>query len=396
MAVDITSLPLMRFLKEFQNGIYFGKSLELRDEIKGWLEYIPATFPHYTRHTIGHSEQIILQLSKLLFHNDDIERPVVNLSAVEAYILVASAYLHDAGMVVSDDEKSRIIQEEAWQNWVTGEGAAAVRWSEIERYRSGSSPSDVSKRNFLADLETRFLIAEYVRRVHHERAASVIQQHQSGLGRFAFDDPELQTAISDVCVAHGFHRDALDDRARFPLLRQIRGEDANLRLLAILLRLGDLLDLQSARACPLLINAACPLPAESYVHWDQYRRIRHRAITPFDIEISAQCESPDEHRVLRDWCQWIVDEVAAAPRLLAGSKRHTNWNPPRAKISGPDRTISIEPAPDAKYRSVDWRFELDTEEVFSRLIADAYRGQKTFVRELIQNSEVLPGNRTVT
>ena len=106
MTVAFESTALMRFLKNHE--LYYGKVLEFRSALQGWLEYIPQTFPHYTRHTIGHSEAIVLQMSKFLFDGNNIEKPVISLSGTEAYILIAGAYLHDAGMVVSDDEKQRL------------------------------------------------------------------------------------------------------------------------------------------------------------------------------------------------------------------------------------------------------------------------------------------------
>ncbi len=234
-------------------------------------------------------------------------------------------------------------------------------------------------------LRTRYLIAEYVRRIHHERAGEIIALHEIPLGGFAMGDAYLRQTISDVCVAHGFDRKRLDDRNRFPLARQIRGENANVRLLAILLRLGDLLDLDSSRACPMLLSAANPLPAESTAQWSQYKRITQRYVSPEKIEISAACQSAEEHRVLRDWCQWIVDEVRDAPYLLAQSDPAKLWKPPRASMDA-ERTIEIGRAPGATYLVQDWRFTLDQDAIFKRLISDVYGDRDRFVVELIQNS----------
>ncbi|HEX8249239.1 MAG TPA: hypothetical protein VF599_13765 [Pyrinomonadaceae bacterium] len=102
---------LIEFIEK-KHPEYYGKICELREAIEGWLSYIPQTFPHYTRHTIRHSDKIIAQISDLLFKNDDATQPIVRLSGVEAYILVAAAYLHDAGMVTSDKEKGEILTSE--------------------------------------------------------------------------------------------------------------------------------------------------------------------------------------------------------------------------------------------------------------------------------------------
>lgn len=385
MGTECQNTEIMVYLKT-KGIVYHAKILELRDVIEGWLAYIPNTFPHYTRHTVRHSDEIVRQVSKLLFRDGDPEQPVLPLTPVEAYLLIAAAYLHDAGMVASDKEKLELLKTDEWKSWVSESNGGAKRWNAIQAMRTGNEPSDPSVRDFLADLETRFLLAEFVRRTHHLRARAVIEQHQPMLGRFAFDDLVLQRSIADVCVAHGFRTHELEDQARFPDRRDILGDAVNVKLMAILLRLGDLLDMSADRACPLLLNAACPLPADSLAHWTQYQRITHRLTAPDRIEITADCENQAEHRVLQDWCQWIVDEVRASRTLLSRSKRHHEYELPFAEIEGVDKSIVIQPSASAKYFPSSWTFELDQDAVFQRLIYDAYDAPEDFIRELIQNA----------
>ncbi|MCH7942158.1 MAG: hypothetical protein IIB67_02880 [Proteobacteria bacterium] len=145
MAGNITDTALVRYLEE-RDRAYFGKVLEHRDEVRGWLEYIPETFPHYTRHTIGHSEAIIAQLSHLLFPRDSLT-PTVSLSSVEAYILIAAAYLHDSGMVASDREKEKILDSDDWKKWVGPEGGAAQRLCRSLSRRKSLWGSDLGHRD---------------------------------------------------------------------------------------------------------------------------------------------------------------------------------------------------------------------------------------------------------
>lgn len=391
MSVEPHKTALMAYLKSVDDG-YYGKVLELRDAVKGWLAYIPETFPHYTRHTVEHSDEIVLQISKLLFKNDDPSQPIIRLSPVEAYIVIAAAYLHDAGMVSADKEKLEILTtNEEWKRWTTGDGGGAKRWQEIEKLRQDER-RDYETRHFLADLQTRFLIAEFIRRRHHLRAADVIKQHQQHLGRFAFDDPMMQRTIAEVCVAHGLRPHELEDQGRYPDRRDIRGYAVNVRFLAILLRLGDLLDMSYDRACPLLLNAANPLPADSLAHWTQYQRIVHRLTSPDRIELTAECHNQEEHRVLQDWCQWIADEVSQAQILMGRVKLHEDWQPPVATLGVPGSTIEVKPAPNANYIPSNWTFELDHEAVLKILIREVYEDPLVFIRELIQNA--LDANRT--
>ncbi len=383
---------LMIYL-EARNKVYYGKVLELRDAVQGWLSYIPQTFPHYTRHTVNHSDEIVIQLSKLLFKDDDPLQPSIQLSPAEVYILIAAAYLHDAGMVTADKEKLEIITSNPdWKNWVSGEGGGAKRWREIEDLRRGAGEFDETTRHFVADLQARFLIAEFIRRSHHLRAADVIKQYQNHLGRFAFGDIAMQRTIADICIAHGLRHYELEDKEKFPEKRDIQGCSVNVRLLAILLRLGDLLDMSYDRACPMLMNAASPLPADSYAHWEQYQRIIHRSTSPTRIEVTAECEKQEEHRVLQDWCQWIVDEVREAKILMSRAEFHKEWQPPVATLDVTGATIVIRPAPDAKYIPSKWTFELDHEAIFQRLVRDVYDDPMVFIRELIQNA--LDANRS--
>ncbi len=183
-----------------RNDVFYGKLLELREVTADWLSYIPHSFPHYTRHTIPHSDEIIRQISKLLFKEDESEECSTRLSPVEAYILAASAYLHDVGMVVSDSEKARILDSPDWQTWVSEEGGGETRWEEVQRFRLRTHPANENVRNFLADREVRFLVAEFIRRSHHYRAVDILTQHQAAFARFAFDDPILLRTIGDVLL----------------------------------------------------------------------------------------------------------------------------------------------------------------------------------------------------
>ena len=128
MPMALSRAPLSIYLKQKDEALY-AKAIELRQSVTGWLAYIPATFPHYTRHTVEHSEEIVSQISKILFSEDDPQRPTVAISAIEAYILIAAALLHDAGMVCSESEKTEILKSHDWKEWINY-GSAARRWAD--------------------------------------------------------------------------------------------------------------------------------------------------------------------------------------------------------------------------------------------------------------------------
>ena len=365
----------------------YGEACQLRNQVQKWLEYIPSTFPHYTTHTIEHSDSIINNLSALLFDQQKASPSLmVPLSPMEIFILLASAYLHDSGMVASDSEKLEIIRSPDWRRWIHDQRTREEELAEIEQLRTAPSSYEEDVRNFAADLCLRHLIAEYIRGRHHLRAAEVIKAHAGLFTPFLARSKVLAQTVADICVSHGLDRYELENARRFPESRTIANQKVNVRFMAILLRIGDLLDMSTERACPLLINAACPLPPESYAHWAQYEGIEHFDVTPQKIELRAACTQQNSHRFLHDWCTWLVREVRNAGGLMGYSTRHSSWKAPRIGIDTEDASILIAKAPTATYQAYNWHFELDRDEVLDRVIFDVYEHPLDFLRELLQNA----------
>jgi hypothetical protein len=257
MLLDGETLPLLEWLRG-QHSILHGKLLELRKALEQWLGYVTATFPHYTRHTIQHSDIIVSQISKLVFHTDDFSL-VVPFSPLEVYILCAAAYLHDAGMVASEDEKQRLLRSDEWIRWAERPDIA----EQLDAARTFNHEiSDIA--DYGRNLRLRYLIADFLRSRHHLRAKLVIDAHVEFHKRFGFSDQQLTNAVTAVCMGHGLSPTELLDETTYPTLTDILEQPVNVRLLAVLLRFGDLLDLSTDRACPMLMSAACANPGNEH------------------------------------------------------------------------------------------------------------------------------------
>ena len=165
---------LVRYLDSLGDPVLLGRVAALSGALTDWLAYTTATFPHYTRHTAAHSAEIVSQLGKLLFRDDDPSQPTIELTAMECYLLVVAAYLHDAGMVASEADKQQILGSDEWVSWIGEQGAGRGRWEQMEAFRTGDSPADDALRRFIADRELRLLLADFVRRVHHLRANALL------------------------------------------------------------------------------------------------------------------------------------------------------------------------------------------------------------------------------
>ena len=367
-----------------KNVTYYTKILELRDSMKTWLGYIPNTFPHYTDHSIKHSDSILNKLSQILFIDNDINQCKINFSAIELFVLCSAAYLHDCGMVIADDEKAKVLQLDGWKKWIASEGVSQ-RYKSIENLRH-TDKGDKAVYNFLADTQLRYLIAEYIRKQHHYRVKDVLTLNSDLLGNILLNDKNVLETIGDVCISHGISIQELSNKKIYPEERTLQDELINVRLISCLLRIGDLLDTSGVRGCQIARNAAGALPDDSHAHWDQFNRIEHSVLTNNKIEYVIKCNSQHEHNLLHDWFNWLVDEVVGLNTWLPYSKRHKDWLPPIVSIGNENSTILIDKSDSANYRVVDWKFNFNHEKIIELLVSKIHTGSFGFVRELIQNS----------
>jgi signal transduction histidine kinase len=388
MYPPVTSAALFRRLETLGRGDLLAKVLGLRGRVETYLQGIGATFAHFTSHAIDHSDQIVRELSSLLYEDaKDEESICVDLGAIEVYLLLLAAYLHDAGMVVTDEEKYAVLASPSWEEFATTHQGIADDVAHLQQ-ELDAAPETATEPQllFVRSLEQRLLLAEFFRAHHAERMRGVFSSALRVGDDYLEGDPSAIATLAAVCIGHGLNRAELGSEPTYPTRRDIFGEPVNVRFLAILLRLGDLLDMRYDRACPILQSIASPLPRSSGVHWSQYRRITNRVTSPSRIEIRAECQAAEEHRLLLDWCNWIVEEVREAPRLLASSALHARWQAPLATIGTGHETIQIVRAEGARYRAEDWRFTFDENEIVIRLVRDVHRHQFGFLQELLQNA----------
>lgn len=381
MYAPIESTALFQSLEDRQD--LYAKILELRTRVGAYLQAVGTSFSHFTSHAIDHSDAIVRELSALLYEEQAKGRlTTVQLNCTEIYMLLVSVYLHDAGMVVSEKEKFDILSS---ADWATAKADPQVA-DDMKRFENQLPIDTPDQEIFVNALEQKLLFAAFFRKKHAERAHGAINGALRIQDDFLAGDPSATATVSAICVGHGLSRQELASATSYPTRRDHFGEPVDVRFLAVLLRIGDLLDMRYQRACPLMRSIASPLPASSEPHWSQYRRITSRMTSPERIEVRAECQTADEHRLLLDWCEWLVEELTHAPRLLASGTRHGGWKPPLATVGGPADTIEIRRAPNAKYRADTWKFRFDENEIVLRLVRDVHRGQFGFLRELIQNA----------
>ena len=216
----------------------------------------------------------------------------------------------------------------------------------------------------------------------------------------AFIDPVVQ-----ICVAHSW------DRKRVVEDRELRtrelghsGEPVRLRLVAALLRLGDLLDMGKGRVSELLWDYLRPLLPLSDAHWRKEFTLDVELCQPNLIRLAgefvpkggAQASMEERHivaeayRLAREWIAWLDAEIKDCTRLvetrIREEARHAADDADAPRIFG---VLKLDAdAVHAPHLAFDGpvSFELNRKRILQLLGDEIYTQGAVFVRELLQNA----------
>lgn len=299
------------------------------------LQTVGTTFPHYSLHDASHSNTILVNVTRVLGNR------VKNLSATDTWLILEAAYWHDVGMVVNDSTLRSWWSSADFREHFTGlkDGpdpllAAAARLLEDRlglRDLGEDWPIDVRQ-------ALTFVVADFARSRHPMRSADAIR-YPSG---FRIESPRtlipqrLFEWLAKICLAHGQSREEV---AELPLRENGIGRDlCHPRFIAFMLRLGDLLDLDNGRFCPVLLASIGRIPPTSVDHIGKHASITRFYVAPERIDVEAMCAGDGLHgsetegsvhgayRAVSQWLEWLRAELTylavrwadIAPAALGG------------------------------------------------------------------------------
>lgn len=161
-------------------------------------------------------------------------------------------------------------------------------------------------------------------------------------------------------------------------------EDCHPRFVACLLRLGDLLDIDDNRFCPVMQKIAGDnRPALSKAHEDKHASIRHFELNPERIEITAECETIDGYLEAFKWFDWLKQEM---------QNQMSRWQDiVPTRDFGPLPTLgNIEISLSGNLQLINEgqrpQFGLDDKQATKLLSENLYSGAYPCIRELLQNA----------
>ncbi|MDD5216411.1 MAG: hypothetical protein PHQ03_12875, partial [Methylococcales bacterium] len=241
------------------------------------LQNICIHFPHYSRHDESHSRQILVHIERLLG-----EENISKLTATDTWLLLEAAYLHDIGMLVTDkqlNENFEEIKKHAESMKYTANGDSLIIIEALLASKENTAEAIFAKVKLEAFKSLKLLreiIADFYRKKHPEQAGKIIAHPALEIGLNSPRNELLPTRffglLSKICEYHGASFEKVMELPKQQV--GVGTDDCHPRFIACLLRLGDLLDLDDNRFCPVMMKMAGELPPMSKAHHEKHLAIR--------------------------------------------------------------------------------------------------------------------------
>lgn len=372
--------------------------------VSSFLKPVISAFPHYSDHSDSHSRNIIAALEQLLG-----EKRIQMLSAADTWAILVSAYLHDIGMVVMDEELRKDWATQPFQQHLkrlqesgVGEMQDAARrmagsdWMQ----KQGADWPVVVKRDVI------LLASDYYRGKHPERAEDNTRVMQAmKMLDFTMSSggeihPRVQETIVRICQAHG--GSFAEMLGSLVPCDSVCGYNFHPRFVAAMLRLGDLCDMDNGRFNMAVVRAFGGLSTGNYEHYLKHEAVRTFSIREDNIQICMDVvQSKVKDALPKDYTE--AQTLDVFHRTLLETRRWLGWMEQEIeniKLHWQELSDGeiVPMSPKLEYRiltngkesvisDVDMKFQFSNEKAYTLIEGySLYDDQLTFVRELVQNS----------
>lgn len=344
----------------------------------------------YTLHDGDHLFRVLNLMERLLGSNI-----IKNLSAPELMLLVLTAFFHDIGM--APDENEVIAWKKVWDvvpEFVNDDEKKL--YEAFKRFYDARPDQQTVIRRLIgqgkiteADTIQGYLISDYIRQTHADRARDIIAKDWDG--KILFRDCDLSVELAQLCLSH--NEDALklmdfDKNYRC-------GSDivACIPLIGVILRLADILDFDSKRTPAVLFSHMYVRNPVSIAEWNKHRAVEAWEISSDFIQFSAACKHPAIEASIHEFCNWIDHELTVCNNIVTALNEFNHRTGREISVKFPfkvDREKiqtkkNIKGEPLYIYR--DTQFNLSKRQVIDLLMGTKlYGNPQVALRELLQNS----------
>ena len=344
----------------------------------------------YTLHDDVHLFRVLYLMERLL--NKEI---ITNLSVPERMLLILSAFFHDIGM--APNEKEVLTWQKIWDASSDIEDEIEQQlYNKFKRFYTArpEQQETIDKlteqgKNAEISVIKSYLITEFIRQTHAERAREIIDKDWNG--KIVYRDTDLTVELANICHSH--NEDAL----------KLLEFDKNylcgtntyvcLPLLGIILRLADILDFDAKRTPPILYSHLYVRNPVSLKEWQKHRAIENWEINSEIIQYSAKCTHPAIEASIHEFCSLIDHELSICNNIVSSLNEFNKSKSRNISIKLPFKVNreKIETKRDIYnkplYTYRDTKFNLSKRQVIDLLMGTKlYGNPEIALRELLQNS----------
>lgn len=291
-----------------EGEIYYRQWMLAKQYLPQLLNTISHVFPHYSLHDASHSETILNNVVRIVG-----KQTIDKLSIVDLWLLLAAAYYHDCGMVLFAEDKERILEFDAgFVNYVEEKqndaSSPMKEFADLLTVKEGKLYYSDMQLTVKSSEAVRFLMADYVRPKHASRSVDMIGA-ASSLHLPGSPIPErIIRLLGDICETHTKPCYAVLELPRVEC-SGCGTEDCHPRYISVLLRLGDLLDMDSNRVSDVLLSTLGSIPLDSLYYNDTNRSITHLQIDEAYVEVQAVCKTYEVYDLMTGWLRWLNEEM---------------------------------------------------------------------------------------
>lgn len=386
----LTSTKLFVRLKELEDagmcpmGLS-GNVASICHEAAERLKYFPALHRQFTLHDETHCLRVTHLMAMVA------DSVLYKLNAIEIALLILSAYFHDQGMIVDAHEMKTIKASTEWklyeQNWISDHpnyGEANTRLSDplitsLEKNRTIEIIDELNAAMF----------TEYIRQRHGERSVAYLQHTYRNDRRLELFNRTIVDLLGTICLSHVKPAESITASNGFRFDELVGNVKVNAPLLAYILRLADILDFDRERTPDSLYKAIQFTSPVSLEEWEKHRSIIGWEISGNRIVIAAECSHPAYERAIRNFLDWIDNELTAVrswgltlPAEFVKDRLNLPERVDRSRVGPMVDPVSRQPA----YNYFDLEITLSRNEVVKLLMTTGlYNNKSLFIRELLQN-----------
>lgn len=349
------------------------------------LKAIINSFPHYSMHDSSHSWSIINKIEMVLGENR-----IKQLSPTDTFLILESAFVHDLGMIISEKEQKKLWNEIEFKKYIEDvtnnnydkDLVDAVNY--IKNIQENGVEGE--SKDWSIDVKKYVIIlnADYIRKRHNYRSADIVMNsNQINIlsSRNNLIQERIMRLVAQISIMHGTNFNDILEK----LYREDTGvgiDEIHPRMIACLLRLGDLLDLDNGRFNEVLEKTVF-MPRTSEEQKEKHQAITHFLVSPKKIEVSAVCSDDNVYRATRKWFDWLQDEL---------KNLSSKWSDivPDNFIGGPpslgEIKLSIKDC-DLINEQLNFKFKMDSKTAFEFIEGSGiYINKLDCIREVIQNA----------